>query len=77
MLSSESLKHIREQREKIDAILDIIKNEPLYDKMTIISMIIDSIASTHNTSCLELWSVMYNTAFHVYMQCGEMEGNDK
>ncbi len=73
MLSSELLKHIGENNKKIDAILDIIKNEPLEDKMTIISMVIDSTANTHNQSCLKLWSVMFNTAFHVYECCGEME----
>lgn len=73
MLSSELLKHIGEQNKKIDAILDIIKNESLPEKMTIISMVIDSTANTHNMSCLELWSGMFNTAIQVYKQCGELE----
>lgn len=71
MLSSELLKHIGENDKKIDVILDIIKNEHLQDKMTIISMVIDCTANTHNTSCLKLWSVMYKTAVDVYKCCGE------
>ena len=74
MLSSEFLKHMGEQNKKIDAILDIIKNESLPEKMTIISMVIDSTANTHNQSCLELWSAMFDTAIQVYKHCGEMEG---
>lgn len=76
MLSSELLKHIGEQNKKIDAILDIIKNEPLEDKMTIISMVIDSTANTHNMSCIELWAHMYSVARAVYKECGELEENE-
>ena len=73
MLSPEVIKCLGEQAKKLDAILDIIKNEPLENKMTIISMVIDTTARTHNMPCIELWSVMFNVALHVYECCGEME----
>lgn len=53
--------------------MEILKNESLADKMTILSMCIDCTAAIHETKACELWKAMYNTALKVYDKCGEME----
>lgn len=68
------IQELMHQRSKIDKILEIIKDEDLYSRMTILSMVIDESCMEGTSSSRQVWKMMYETAMQVHEECGEIGG---